>query len=1082
MNTSLRTFRGRLAALVALALLPAWILVFTTSLAERQAILQRARQDARTFVQVIATQQAALLETARSDLLAIAHIPQVRSADPSTCAAHLALLKAAFPYYTTLGRADPDGWVRCSAERLEVPIDVSDRDWFREALRRRAFTVGRFVIGRFTRQPTLPLAYPMLDAAGQVQGVLFAGLDLGWLNRLAATLPMPPEATLALLDREGVILAHHPREGGIIGTSFLPAVWQAVRSAPGGDGIAMEGGRRLYAFTPLPQDSGYAVAGISMGAAMDRANQTMARRLALLGALTLLLAAGAWGAGELMLTRPTRRLLGVIRRMQGGDLQARVGWRSRDELGELAQAFDALADQLVVQLVALQRAHAALAVRDRLLTLSLTQTDPDRLYPRLLGELIAYSGAVGGALYRVEDTHLRRVAEHRLGGEAAYPLYALPPWLAGEAHEPPPEIRAHGIRILRRYPLGGAGEAPDRPLIGVLLLGFAAPPDPAGAPPGDLIETLALAVAHAEALREARTRLEQLERLYQIDRTILKHHDLPAIAQLALEGLPAALEVRAADLGLLDERRRRTRTIAIHRAPGVDLDEAVFSLADALLPEWVESPHPIVRADLGAEPWIQPARPRLEAAGVRTYLGIPLTHQGRAIGILHVFSAAPAPLPREAAAFAEILAQQLAIAVENLQAFEEAQERASALEAFVAGAMEAANAAPESAVLVLLETLRRGFRAEAVAFFRPQPEQQALAVGGTLGIAPEALAPLLRASPEEGPGPVKRVALTRASLYIPDTAEEPGGPWAPPARSIYLIPIVFGPTLFGVAALLASRPEAFPASRRALADFFAYLMGAALDLTRHREKLEALNRMLQEALVAREQMIQNVSHELRTPLTILMGYLEMLADQAFGPLTPEQAEVLETMRQRGQQLLRYIELLLTLRKVEREGMTLAPLDLRELVRQAGEAWRVRLAGGPHRIQIELPTEPVWILGDGEALIRMIRELLDNAAKFSPSGGEIRLGLETTETHAVLRMQDHGVGIPLEALSRIFEPFYQVDGSTTRRFGGMGIGLAVVREIVEGHGGTVAIDSEVGKGTLVTVRLPLVRRPGAPPPA
>ncbi|HXF69651.1 MAG TPA: ATP-binding protein [Thermoflexus sp.] len=1086
MKSFLRSFRMRLAALVILATLPAWIMVLTTSLEEQQEILQRTSREAQILARVIATQHATFLDTARANLLTIAQIPEVRSGDPQTCSLRLSLLRAAFPYYTAIGRADPDGMVRCSTEPRGTPFSVADRDWFQEAIRRRAFTVGSFTIGRLSGRPALPLAYPMVDAAGQVRGVLAAGLDLGWLNQLATTVPVPSDASMTLLDQRGTILARYPPSIALIGTSFPEALWQAIRSAPEGvgvEGIGPDGKRRLYVSMALAHDSGYALVGIPMSAAIDQANQALARRLAFLGVITLLLAVGAWGAGELMLVQPTHGLLGVIHRIQRGDLQARVGWRSADEWGQLAQAFDALADQLVTQLDALRRAHAALETRDRLLTLSLTVTDETHLYPRLLEEVMAFSHAVGGALYRVEDGRLKQVAERNWADPIPHALDALPPWLSENTDDPPPSLRERGFRSVRRYPLWGPGNGSERPMIGLLVLGFRAPPDPEALRMQDLVETLALAVNHAELLRHARTRLAQVERLQHIDRIILEHADLPVIARYVLESLPDSLQVRAAAVSLLDERRRRARPIAIRRAPGVALDETVFVWVNALLPGWSASPHLIVRTDLKAEPWIQPALPLLEAAGIRTYLGVPLIHQGETIGILQVFSAAPDPLPREALAFAEILAQQLAIAIENLQAFEEARERVEALEAFVASRFEIATAAPDQVIPTFLEALRRCLKVESVAFFQHQPEQHTLTPGGALGISQEPLAPLLRPPRgREGPSPVLQVALTRTPLYIPDTAEEPDGPWSPSIRSVYLIPIAFGPTLFGVAALMASQPEAFPAHRRALADLFAHFMGAALDLARYRAELEATNRMLQDALVVREQMFQNVSHELRTPLTVLMGYLEMLADQAFGPITPEQAEVLRTMQNRAQQLLRYVELMLTLQKVEREGMRFHPLDLRELVRLVGEAWQARLADGPHRLRMELPAGPIWILGDGEGLIRMIGELLDNAVKFSPSGGEIRLSLEVMEGEAVLRVQDPGVGIPREALDRVFEPFYQVDGSTTRRFGGMGIGLAVVKRVVEGHGGAVAVESEPGKGTRVTVRLPMAGRVGRRPPA
>ncbi len=241
-------------------------------------------------------------------------------------------------------------------------------------------------------------------------------------------------------------------------------------------------------------------------------------------------------------------------------------------------------------------------------------------------------------------------------------------------------------------------------------------------------------------------------------------------------------------------------------------------------------------------------------------------------------------------------------------------------------------------------------------------------------------------------------------------------------------------------------------------------------------ELEVLNQALKHALLLREQMIQNVSHEFRTPLAILQGYLELMKEEALGPLTPAQREAVGIMGDRLNALIRYVELLLTLQEIQAGVRSLSLLDLRELIRMACRVYQARLDPQRHALLVQVPDQPVWVLGEGQPLLLAFSELLENAVKFSPRGGTIWVSLQVQGQEACLQIADEGIGIPPEALPRVFDPFYQVDGGTTRKFGGMGIGLAAVKRVVEAHQGRIEIESEVGRGTRVTIRIPMVVPP------
>ncbi|HEY58602.1 MAG TPA: hybrid sensor histidine kinase/response regulator [Anaerolineae bacterium] len=235
---------------------------------------------------------------------------------------------------------------------------------------------------------------------------------------------------------------------------------------------------------------------------------------------------------------------------------------------------------------------------------------------------------------------------------------------------------------------------------------------------------------------------------------------------------------------------------------------------------------------------------------------------------------------------------------------------------------------------------------------------------------------------------------------------------------------------------------------------------------------QRLARAAQRAEQLKSAILQNLAHELRAPLGVAIGYVDMLATGQMGKLSVEQREALDTVKQKLNRLDEAVNSLLSL------GSTLAPermegVNLSKVVQAAAEMQRPRMKEKGLSFTIHLPEAPVVVYGDARFLGKMLAHLLDKAFKFTPKGGSVTVALEERDGHALLKVQDTGVGIPKEALSRIFEPFYQADQSTARRFGGLGLGLAVVKEIVQVHNGRVWAESEPGQGTTVWVRFPLM---------
>lgn len=231
---------------------------------------------------------------------------------------------------------------------------------------------------------------------------------------------------------------------------------------------------------------------------------------------------------------------------------------------------------------------------------------------------------------------------------------------------------------------------------------------------------------------------------------------------------------------------------------------------------------------------------------------------------------------------------------------------------------------------------------------------------------------------------------------------------------------------------------------------------------------------LQQLEQIRREFVSNVSHELRTPLSIFRGYLETLLDEP--DLTPNERErILRVLQKHSSRLQSLVEDLLTLARLETPNLRLqiAPLSLAEFLPHCVKEWDKIAMAKQLKIVAQIETDLPAIPADEARLGGVIYNLLDNAVKYSTSGGTIcvaaaRHGMDEIE----LTVRDEGTGIAAADLPRIFERFYRADKARSRDVGGTGLGLAIVKHIAQLHGGSVEAESEIGRGTTVRMILPL----------
>ncbi len=226
-----------------------------------------------------------------------------------------------------------------------------------------------------------------------------------------------------------------------------------------------------------------------------------------------------------------------------------------------------------------------------------------------------------------------------------------------------------------------------------------------------------------------------------------------------------------------------------------------------------------------------------------------------------------------------------------------------------------------------------------------------------------------------------------------------------------------------------------------------------------------------------------VTHDLRSPASVILTSAEMMLDGEFGPLAPEQAELIEIISKSAAKMNVLISDYLDFAQIDAGylRLTFEDVDLRDLVQDSVRTVRLQAQVKRQSLIVELPPEPLVGLLDPERLQQVLDNLLTNAIKYTPEGGSIRLQLREEKGSATITVSDSGIGIADEHLASLFTKYHRIPGQGTRGIRGTGLGLLIVKEIVEAHGGTVAAESPgPGKGSTFTVRLPL-KHPGTVTP-
>lgn len=344
-----------------------------------------------------------------------------------------------------------------------------------------------------------------------------------------------------------------------------------------------------------------------------------------------------------------------------------------------------------------------------------------------------------------------------------------------------------------------------------------------------------------------------------------------------------------------------------------------------------------------------------------------------------------------------------------------------------------------------------------------------------------------------GLGPSGQAAGERRAVYVPDVFADPSlADWQEVAtelgfRALVALPLQTPARVLGAVTFYFSGTGQMAPEERGLLQIVADQMAATAekaamidDLRRANGALLESNAQLEQQYVAvvearrlKDEFLSNISHELRTPLTALLGYAYLLQEELSGPLTSEQRKTLAHMTTSSERLLALIEDLLELTALRRGEVRVSVelFDPRDALTAAIES---TAEARPNGVQLKssIPEGPPrWMRSDRQKVVKILAKLIGNAYKFT-SQGEVRVTVQVLNDLARFTVSDTGIGIPAAAHQLVFDEFRQVDGSTTRPYGGSGLGLALSRQLARLLGGDIQLESAPLEGSSFVVEIPL----------
>ncbi|MFW6062614.1 MAG: GAF domain-containing protein [Chloroflexota bacterium] len=583
------------------------------------------------------------------------------------------------------------------------------------------------------------------------------------------------------------------------------------------------------------------------------------------------------------------------------------------------------------------------------------------------------------------------------------------------------------------------------------------------------------ASAEHERLQEQVRRIEELSAFHRIILQLNTPLDLEVVLQNITDAALELIEANNLHIYLWDDTKKEFTFCSALWRDGRRTPAVTSPRPDGLTATVVHSGEPIIIDDATNHPLYD--TPEGREWGIKAIAGFPLRHNGRVIGAFTVTYLERHAFTPDEQLLMTLLADQAAVAVENARLFSDAQQRLRSMSALVEMAKQVTgNLRVELVMQTTVQTLQKLLHARASTIALLSEDGNELVVEAAAGIKPQ----YHRVRIKLGDGVSGRAVSDRRMIYIRDTYQESDFLFFDEVlRSLLVVPLITRNEVIGTLTVDSDRPEAFNESDIQLMTIAAAQVSVAIANAR---LFEALEERAAELAVAyeelkendrlKDELVQNVSHELRTPLTFIRGYIDLLVDGEMGEMSSKQERALQIVSEKTDEVTRLVEDIISLQRIDEANLMRQRFSMAELIQSAVDCHQ--LSAGNQGLQLVFESSPQQkgiVEADRGRINQVLDNLIGNAMKFSPDGGTIELRMVERREDVLVVVSDQGIGLPQEKASRIFDRFYQIDGSSRRRFGGAGIGLAIVRRIIDAHHGDIWVKSEVNKGSSFYFTLP-----------
>jgi len=1120
MRTSITSsLRFQLLLLVFLAAVPAFALIIYDAQLQKHSASEDAKREALTLARNAVRTQEVLIADAQRSLGRIAQRPEVDVNNPTGCSALLASELKNNDRYTNLGATDLEGNVLCSARPQNTLINIADRIYFQKTVKKRDFSVGNFQFGRLTGKASVGLGYPNFDSKGRLQGIVYAILDLQWLNDFIAKnrLSFGPNVVLNVIDQNGVVLARSIDPKNWVGKAMPNHPVFEAMLAHGNEGTVegggMDGINRLYAFAPLRfagQISGYVAVGIPTDLAFADVKQTIFNRLILMTLVIGFIGLIAWIGSDVFFLRQVTALLRATKRIAAGELHARTGVAvSSGELSRLAQSFDEMAaiieqnnSQHQQYEETLRKRTAEIQVLHDIGHAIIALPDIKPVSELILEKTLSVIGGDIGVI-RLMNSESQRL-EHAVsqGYRTAQDIRSLAvdstdasfSTLQAEVFR---DRRAHAVeniqdvKGLRTFKKEGVSSAVAVPVIvgdevlGTIQIGSRAPKH--FAPETiNLLESignqLGIAVQKFRSIELTERAYNETQALYSLTSIASQSLNLDEILNQIVRKVSELFEFDLTRIYLTDPASEDiVLRAACDHLPQSPTSTGPLRRRHGIGSAVINSGNPLIFSDILNDPTYAALTQtgNLKTCGVRFFAALPIKGQNGPLGVFTICHRKPRALTNNEMALFGALSEQLGIAVQNALLYEQSIARSREISALFSIAAIAAESLDISIILrKIMHKVLELFSFDAAriclrdghdslmltaseGFSNGILTQSRFQIGrGLVGKAFESGEPILIENMETDP---RYDNMSRGGVMLKRGF-----------RSCFFIPIkVRGDTL-GVMNFLNKAPRTFSQADLQLIKAIAYHLGVALGNAQLFSQVTQKSAELEKSNSAKDEFLSVTSHELRTPLNVIMGYSALLLDGTFGGLNREQNNALDTIKNQSRDLLTMVESILNVTKIETGKLSFESADfsLADFLDQLKSAYALS-CGDRCVLQWNYPPRLPIVKTDSYKLKHICQNLINNAIKFTEKGAvSFSAGLVAGSSALKCKVADTGPGIPDDLIPHIFEMFRQADGSQTRSYGGLGLGLYIVKKYTECLGGTIEVTSQLGKGTTFTVTIPI----------